>query len=631
LDDAGTVYVADTINNTIREGIFTAYNSANTVAYVRPPTAASLTITLVPPEANGQWRFPWELAWRSSGQTASNLMAANYPVEFRELPGWLPMPGSLTVAVSNNVSLTNQYLPTSTTVDTNTGGSLTVTLGPSPPTGAGWRFLGDTTAFFPSGFTTNLMAGTYLIEFAAVSGRTKPPNSLVQVFSGQPTLLAENYLLASPPPSGQVELPFPVPTNQINDVVNFPFANDGQLQSDTGYGSGVAVQASVVLTAAHVVFNDQTLAYVSQAYWYFQEETGLFMPEPQAARGFYLLSGYASQRTNDLQIYSPDTSTPQSRNLDVAALYFMSPMAGGGFGGYLPSDQSPNQWLTGNSLKMLVGYPVDGSMFGNASIVPGLMYQIQPQPYPLSIATDPVVNQRVYTAPWFLSYPGNSGGPVYAQFNGYYYPAGIYLGTLFTGSQPTASLVLGIDSQVVNLITNAATLGDSGTNFTGGGVVTVIPNQNVSAANPGYMQWHFSPPAVVTAGAAWKLAGDANFSTSTNYTRVVTTTNAVVVQFKPVAGWNLPASQGISVAPGQVTTYSANYTVANPTLVATSQGIGIMGTTNTMYRIDQSSSLLNGTWVPVSTNMITNGGVNLVLPLPTNGMAMFYRAVWLGN
>src|SRR6202012_1668602 len=131
----------------------------------------------------------------------------------------------------------------------------------------------------------------------------------------------------------QVELPFPVPTNQISDVVNYPFGFNGQLQSDTGYGSGVAVEPNVVLTAAHVVFNDQTLSYVSQAYWYFQEEVGLFSPQPQAVRGFYLLSGYAAQRTNDLQIYAPDTSTPQSRNLDVAALYFLSPIAGGGFGG----------------------------------------------------------------------------------------------------------------------------------------------------------------------------------------------------------------------------------------------------------------------------------------------------------
>jgi len=33
-------------------------------------------------------------------------------------------------------------------------------LGPNPPIGAGWRFLGDTTPFFPSGYTANLLPGT---------------------------------------------------------------------------------------------------------------------------------------------------------------------------------------------------------------------------------------------------------------------------------------------------------------------------------------------------------------------------------------------------------------------------------------------------------------------------------------
>ena len=92
---------------------------------------------------------------------------------------------------------------------------------------------------------------------------------------------------------------------------------------------------------------------------------------------------------------------------------------------------------------MLTGYPVDGSQFGFANIVNGQMYEIGPQPYPLSLATDPVTDQQVYTASWMLSYPGNSGGPFYVQFDGYYYPAAVYLGTLFNGVTPYASAVTG--------------------------------------------------------------------------------------------------------------------------------------------------------------------------------------------
>jgi sugar lactone lactonase YvrE len=635
VDNLGNVYVADTGNNTIRKGVFTAYGAANPIAYSPPAMNSSLTLILLPPEANGQWRFPWELGWHNSGDTVSNLVAGNYPVEFSTVPGWLAIPPSLTVAVPSNsiVAITNQYYATLSTVDTNSGGTLTVTLGPNPPSGAGWGFLGNSPPWYPSGYSTNLAAGTYLIDFATVSGRVTPPNLSVQVQAGLTTSLDENYLLAQSAPGG-VLLPTPVPSANISDLTDYPFGFNGQLETDVGYGSGVAVQANVVLTAAHLVFNDQALSYVSQAYWYFQEEAGVFQPEPLAARGWYVLSDYAAQRTNDLEVYAPDTSTPQSRNLDVAALYFLSPVAGGGYGGYLPSDESPNPWLTSTALKMLVGYPVDGSQFDNSSIITnGVMYQIGPQPYPLTLATDPVADQQVYTATWFLGYPGDSGGPVDVQFNGYYYPAGVYLGTLYSGTTPYASAVRAIDSDVVKLITNAATLGDTGTNNSGGGVITIIPNQAISTNNPGFLQFQLAPPAAVAAGAGWKLSGDTAYSTATNYTRVVTTTNTIVVQFMPIAGWNLPTNQTVTVLPyPPITAPTAFYTVTNPVLVAgKGVGLGITGTTGTVYQLQRRTNLNSGSWLPVSTNAILTNGFNLLLPNPnTNGNAFFYRAVWLG-
>ena len=632
VDNAGIIYVADTYNNTIRKGVFTAYTATNPVPYIQPLMNGQLVVTLLPPEANGQWRFPWEIAWRNSGGLASNLVAGNYPVEFRNLPGYLTISTNFLVAVANGVTtfVTNQYYPTLVAGDTNNG-TLTVNIQPNSPAGSGWRFLGETTWRAPGSTATSLLPDIYFVEFEPVANYSKPASQAVQVYAGLARVISASYLLAASPPGG-VLLPVPVPANYLSDLTDYPFGFNGQLQSDVGYGSGVAVQTNVVLTAAHLVFNDQTLSYVSQVDWYFQQEEGAFAPEPLQARGCYVLSGYAAQRTNDLLSgLGPDQSSPQSRNLDVAALYFLSPVAGGGYGGYLPSDASPNSWLTSTSLKMLVGYPVDGSLFGDASIVPGVMYQTEPQPYPLSRATDPVDNQQVYIATWFLSYPGNSGGPLYVQFNGYYYPAGVYLGTLFNGAVPYASAVRAIDSEVVSLITNAATLGDTGTNNTGGGVITIIPNQAISTSNPGYVQWLLGPAAAVQAGAGWRLQGDATYSTATNYIRAVVSTNAVVVQFKPIAGWNLPTNQTVTVLPGQITVYTGFYTVTNPVLVAGYNiGLGITGTTGTVYEIESRISLTSGTWAPVSTNMILSTGFNLVLPLPaTNWPAAFYRATWL--
>ncbi|HEY1661740.1 MAG TPA: SBBP repeat-containing protein [Verrucomicrobiae bacterium] len=636
VDSLGNVYVADTQNNTIRKGVFTAYAPVNEAAYTAPAMTGSLTVTLLPSEASGQWRLPWEKIWHNSGEVVSNLAQDNYTIEFQNVPGYLVIQTNFTVSVINGttISVTNQYYPTLDDGSTNSIGSLTVDLGPNLVTGAGWRFLGESSWRAPGSTATNLLSGIDFIEYEPVTNYTQPPSQEVQIYAGLPTIISANYLLASSAPAG-VLWPFPVPVGEINDEADYPFGFNGQLQSDVGYGSGVAVQTNVVLTAAHMVFNDQTLSYVSQVYWYFRQETGVSSPEPQAARGWYVLSGYAAQRTNDLQsgLVGPNQSTPQSRNLDVAALYFLLPVAGGGYGGYLPSDQSPNPWLTGSSLKMLVGYPVDGSEFGNSSIVPGEMYQTQPQPYPLSLATDPVTGQQVYLTsvpPSFLGYPGNSGGPVYAQYNGYYYPAGVYLGTLYSGITPIASLVRAIDSSVVNLITNAAVLGDDGTNHNGGGVITIVPNQAITSANPGYLQFVLGPPSAVTAGAGWKLSGDSAYGTASNYVRAVTSTN-VTVLFHPLPGWNSPGNQAVAVLPNQITSYSASYTVINPLLTINgTTGFGITGTTGTVYVIQKSSSLTAGIWTPVSTNTITSSGFNLVLPNPlTNGSAVFYRAVWL--
>ena len=635
VDSLGNLYVADIYNNTIRKGTFTAYGPANEITYTEPPMNGQLVVTLLPPEAEGQWRFPWESGWHNSGDVVSNLIGGkNYPISFRSLSGYLTVSNDFQIAVTGGATtyVTNEYYPTLSVAGTTNAGSLTVNIQPNAPSGSGWRFLGETAWRTPGATASNLPSDVYFIEFEPVSGYSQPSSQAIEVYPTLPTVFTANYLLAQSPPSG-VLLPEPVPVTNINDMADYPFGFNGQLQTDVGYGSGVAVQPNVVLTAAHLVFNDETLSYVNQAWWYFQQEAGTFQPKPLQARGWYVLSGYAAQRTNDLQsgFYVPNQSSPQSRNFDVAALYFLSPVAGGGFSGYLPSDASPNTWLTSTALKMLVGYPVDGSLFGDASIVPGVMYQTDPQPYPLSLATDPVDDQQVYFATWFLSYPGNSGGPFYVNYDGYYYPAGVYLGTLYNGIVPYASLVRGIDSNVVDMITLAATLGDSGTNNTGGGVITVIPNQSV-IHNPGYLQLQLGPAAAVAAGAAWRLQGQPSYSTAPNYTVAVNTTNVIVVEYKPIAGWNLSTNQTLTVLPGQFTDYSAAYTVINPMMVANpALGIGITGTTGTVYEIESRSSLTSGTWIPISTNTIQSNGFNFILPLPgpTNQTSIFYRAVWL--
>ncbi len=646
VNNAGVLYVADTDNNTIRRGVFSQYTPANTTRIIQPANNASLMVTLLPPGTGGQWRFPWDLSWRNSGDVATNLVQGEYPVEFSTVPGYLILPlvgiasGGATVtnlvAITNGGTtfVTNQYYPTITTVDTNNCGSLTVNIGPSPPNDAGWRFLGDTNAYNPPDSTTNLAAGTYLIEFAPVGGFITPSSLSVRVVSGSPTVLAITYLLAAAPPAG-ILLPVPVRVGQINDLTVYPFGFYGQFQTDVVYGSGLDVETNVFFTAAHLIFNDQTLSYVSQAYWFFQEEVGVFEPEPLQARGWYVLGGYASQRTNDvLGGLGPDQSSPQSRNLDVAALFFESPVASGGYGGSLPSDATPNTWLTGTAEKMLTGYPVDGSEFGLTNIVNGEMYEIGPQPYTLSQATDPVNDQQVYTASWFLSYPGNSGGPFYVHFDGYYYPAGVYLGTLFNGVVPYASAVRAIDSNVVNLINLAAILGTSGTNNSGGGVIVVIPGAGI-ASNPGLVEVTIAPPAAAQAGGAWKFGNlsTADYSTQNPSALAVTSTNAIKLQFKPIPGWNLPTNRTVTVSAGSVSTLTATYTSSQPLLQIASQSSNSFTFTwnavsNQTFQLQFATDLTQGWTTMGGVITATNSTVSVSRPL-INTAQRFYRIVQL--
>ncbi len=638
VDSQGNVYISDVVNNNIRKGSFTRYSPSSALPYLPPPLNAALNVTLSPAAAGGQWRFPWEQTWRESGTTQSLLSAGDYTILLRGRAGYLAVPPSVVVAVTNGgtTSITSPCYPTLSEGEAGNSGSLTVLIGPGAPAGAGWRFLGNSTAFLRPGLTTNLVPEVYAIEFAAIPGRRKPATQSVQISPGAATVLSVNYLIATPPPPG-VLLPQLVPTAQISDLENFPFGYNGQLQTDTGFGSGVAVEANVVLTAAHLVFNDQTLSFVGQTFWYPRGQSASADPKPLEARGYYVLSGYASQRTNDIQsgLYAPEQSTPQSRNFDAAALYFLEPVSGGGHGGYLPSDATPSPWLTGRAMKMLVGYPVDGSQFGDASLLPGRLYQTLPQPLPLSPAADRLENPVVYTAPWFLSYPGNSGGPVYARFNDQFLPAGIYLGTLYSGTQPYASAVRAIDGNVTNLISLARLQSETGTNHTGGGVVAILPSQNIDAQNKGYLQFQLGPPAAVSAGAGWKLQGDTVYGNSPNYIRQITSTNVTTAEFRPVPGWLLPTNQSITVLPGgtggQISSNSAFYTVVSPVLLSDPvRGLGIAGTTGTTYRLEWRNTLTGGSWTAVSTHTILSNGFNPLLLHPTLPQnAAFYRVVWL--
>lgn len=590
-----------------------------------PATTGRLRVTLLPGGAGGQWRFPWETAWRPGGQTVTNLVADNYPIEFLPLPGYQLLAPTLTAAVgaSGLTEVTNEYL----VVGSGGEGWLTVGVTPNTLAGtAGWRFLGEST-WRPAGATVDpLVEGSHLIEFQPLAGWSTPPAQAVEVVAGQGSVVSGAYLVANSSLGG-AQPPAPLPgITYINDALLFspllPYAYNGQLRSEAGFGSGFAVREKVVLTAAHLVFNDQTLSYVPQVEWFFQKHAGEFDPPPVAARGWYVLSGYAAARTNDLAGgYAPGQSSPESRQWDVAALYFTQPAARGGYGGYLTSEAEANEWLQSSRLKMLVGYPLDGTASGYGGVVAGRMHATPAINYAFTREAG-----RVFTTPGFLSFPGNSGGPLYVlHTNNTYHPAAVYLGTL--GS---ASVVRAIDSEVVNLINLAANMGDAGTNFSGGGVTTIIPGPGGGSTLSGYLRIRLGPPAALAAGASWRVQGDPGYATDPAATRPLPVGTNVTVEFKPAPGWTTPASRSVRIVGGQITVIDAAYPPARAATLRLDSPTRLVlsGPPGTSWRLEYRPDWNpESSWTPWLTRQLEDVPATLDLSTLPDHPQLYLRAV----
>jgi hypothetical protein len=148
----------------------------------------------------------------------------------------------------------------------------------------------------------------------------------------------------------------------------------------------------------------------------------------------------------------------------------------------------------------------------------------------------------------------------------------VYLGTLYSGVVPYASLVRGIDSNVVNMITGAQVLGDTGTNNTGGGVITIRAGSGSGLL--AYLQVNIGPQAALNAGGAWRLQGTTAWSGGPTYTAAIAAGDCVTLEFKPIAGWNVPANNTVQIALGTLTVVPAAYT-PNPARLAVSPASGL--------------------------------------------------------
>jgi hypothetical protein len=518
-----------------------------------PSAAGSITVTLTPPAADGQWRLFGELNWRDSGETATGLTYGNYEIEYKPVsdysqPALRPVP---IAQAQPTVAVTGTYIANGSPVT----GALQVFLGPEGT--GGWRVQGETAWRAGGDTVSGLNTGDYILEFEPADGLVTPENCEAVVFANGTATVNITYQVQD---SATGKTPTIVSSTEALALP--PYLYTGMIQTDDGVGTGFVPKDRVVLTAAHVIFDDSRLSFVQGVRWFPNYEAGQYETPPQIPAGSYTLDGYASQRAVDIsQGVNPGVATTASREQDVAALFFFTPAARGGQSGYLASDAQANPWLTGNREKFIAGYPVTNvSPTGNLYATPAV--------------TDPFqyVAGTLFSTTALTSDPGNSGGPVFVLGDdGNYYPAAVYLG----GSYRTE--MHAIDSSVINLMDEAEIAANGGSNNAGGGIVEVEEGvSGMASAALGNLTVTLNPPDAVADGAYWELAGDSTRRLSGQSAALAPGTYNVSYYDKG-PGYRPPVQQNVTVPAGSVTPVSATYTPGAPTITSTDDVIAIEG------------------------------------------------------
>ena len=544
-----------------------------------PASAGEVSVALSPAPANGQWRIVGDPVWHDSGSVVSGLASGNFAVEFRAANGF-QLPPPLTVAVVSGQRTNSSATYTALAANSQTGlltAILTPSASASPATAEAsrvqWRRVGEGT-WHNSGETVSLNSGIYVVEFKPVSSLYEPPPTDVQVASGQTNSVTGVYVVADTPAA-----PKPQVLSLSQATTQQPFLFNGQIKSDDTFGSGCVVQTHVVLTAAHVIFDDQSLSFASDVKWFFQRQRGQYESPPQTPRGSYVQEGYAAQRANDGALQEPGISTPASQALDIATLFFVDPPGRGGSSGYLESDASQNEWLTTSRNKILVGYPVGVVPSGDR----GKMHATSATN--LAFTRLYQAGNPVYATSGIAAYPGTSGGPLCAQYSdGNYYPAAVYLG----GTAQT--LVRAIDSSAVSLINRAETSGAGGGNNSDGGSTRVRPGRPPIKAGPastggatrtetpfvtnedsyGTISCNLGPPEAIAAGAGWRVASTVPYQGIS--ARIPFPSSAVRIEFKQVPGFIAPQANSVQVLAGQNTVIDGTYRAASAAITSARRG-----------------------------------------------------------
>jgi uncharacterized repeat protein (TIGR02543 family) len=582
------------------------------------PATGSLAFALEPAEAGGAWRFPWQDYWRQGDQEAAALAPGRWPVEFLPRAGYAePAVLEVTVAAGANYK-TLQYQPFTYAAT----GRLLVRLGfdgAPPSAGDGrWRSLSGSNGIWQAGgaVLSGLAPGPNAVQFLKVPGFETPPGRVVQIPAApELTAVLSAYYGRLEPMNSALQLADGVLTTP-------PYCFMGQLVSEAGHASGLAVRPRVVLTAAHVLFAPGTTNRVPMLWWFFRRDERNYEPVPVKARDAY----FPEQYLEELARAGGNPRDPKVREHDIAALFFDRDIAEGGYSGFLTAPAAaPQLWLTTPGNKSLAGYPLHPPDPLNV----GRLHSIERTSiafFPLAGAT------RVFRHATFAGSGGVSGGPLSLDTGGRAYPTAVYLGR--DGLGDTAYGVFRvIDEAAAQLIERAELSAYDGQNHTGGGVILLRSLGDGGALALQRLEVRLEPEAVRAAGADWvvRQAGSTNRVRRQGDQVTLVAGLDYIVEFETATGWGRPADYRLRLPAGQDALLTATYDGAPPLLSAAAQtGIFLSGSAGRTVVVEHRAALDAATeWRPFLTNQTDANGSLKVAGPPWDGVpAGYFRARW---
>lgn len=238
-----------------------------------------------------------------------------------------------------------------------------------------------------------------------------------------------------------------------------PYKWSVMVLENSGRASGVVVGPRTYATAAHVVFDHDTLAWVKpsllKAYWC-NHSISTFSLSRRLGVATYRWEGYITRNEAD---GNSGANSIDTFNLDFAAVMVSTALIpDGSFAPTMvdPPDIDQISFLRRASVKTIIGYPADSDYVESTNI--GKMHQNAPGNYEthwLGAFDDPFDSEGEWMAVHYLTdvvtYRGNSGCPVYGMDSVDRWR----LNAILVGGNSSDSAVRGIDEAAWELIENA--------------------------------------------------------------------------------------------------------------------------------------------------------------------------------